>query len=177
MKKLIVLTVLIAGAAPSRAGTALDCLEASAQAGSLEACLRDGGRAEDVPAVAAASAPAPSPALAVSAPEKRAVRRVPTPTGWTDSEDGTLEAGFYKGLDSGFKTVFGALEWPAVAGMEASGAPYRENAGTYAFMGLGILVSIPAAIVGALVGAPIGAAAGMIAEKVSPGSTKDWFTF
>jgi len=175
MKNILLLTaVLTAGRA--QANPALDCLEASARAGNLEACLNEEDRIGDIPGVAA-SAPAPGPALEVSAPAKPAPRRVPTPTGWTDSEDGTLEAGFYKGLDSGFKTVFGGIVWPAVAGLEASGYPMRHSHAGDLFTGLGILLSIPASVIGAFVGAPVGAVAGMIAEKASPGSTKDWFTF
>lgn len=175
MKNIFLLTVVLT-AGRAHADTALDCLEASARAGNLEACLNEEDRNEDIPGVAAA-APAPRPALAVSAPVKPSPRRVPTPTGWTDSEDGTLEAGFYKGLDSGFKTVFAGITWPAVAGLEATGYPMRHSHIGDLFTGLGILLSIPASIVGALVGAPVGAVAGMIAEKASPGSTKDWFTF
>lgn len=175
MKHFLLMTFVLS-AARAEAGTALDCLDDSARAGNLEACLNEADRNEDIPGVAA-SAPAPRPALAVSTPVKPAPRRVPTPTGWTDGEDGTIETGFYKGLDSGFKTAFAGIVWPAVAGIEASGAPYRENVGTTAFFILGTILAIPAAVVGAFVGAPIGAAAGMIAEKVSPGSTKDWYTF
>jgi hypothetical protein len=175
MKSILLLTVVLT-AGRAQANPALDCLDASARAGNLEACLNEVDRNEDIPGVAA-SAPVPRPALAASTPEKPAPRRVPTPTGWTDSEDGTAEAGFYKGLDSGFKTAFAGIVWPAVAGIEASGAPYRENAGTTAFFILGTILAIPAAVVGALIGAPVGAVAGMIAEKVSPGSTKDWYTF
>lgn len=175
MKHLLLLTFVLA-AARAEAGTALDCLDASARAGNLEACLNEEDRNGDIPGVAA-SAPAPRPALAVSTPVKTAPRRVPTPTGWTDSEDGTVEAGFYKGLDSGFKTAFAGIVWPAVAGMEASGIPYQRNLAGNLFTGLGVLLAIPATVVAAFVGAPIGAAAGMIAEKVSPGSTKDWYTF
>jgi hypothetical protein len=175
MKHILLLTFALI-AARAEAGTALDCLEASAQAGNLEACLQEADRNEDVPGIAAAS-PAPAPALAPAAAPKAAPRRVPTPTGWTDSEDGTLEAGFYKGLDSGFKTAFAGIVWPAVAGMEASGIPYRRNIAGDLFTALGVVLAIPATVVATFVGAPVGAAAGMIAEKASPGSTKDWFTF
>lgn len=175
MKILLLLTVVLT-AARARANPALDCLEASARAGNLETCLNEEDRNGDIPGVAAA-APAPRPALAVSAPAKPVPRRVPTPTGWTDSEDGTLEAGFYKGMDSGFKTVFAGIVCPAVAGMEASGVPYRRDLAGDLFTGLGVLLAIPATVVAVFVGAPLGAAAGMIAEKGSPGSTKDWYTF
>jgi hypothetical protein len=118
--------------------------------------------------------------LSVASPDAGEIKRsrvVPTPTGYTNAEDGTLKAGFYNGLDSGFKTAFMAIEYLPILGIEASGAPYQTNAGTIAFTALGVLLAIPAAIVGAVLGAPIGAAAGMIAEKVSPGSTDGWFTF
>lgn len=176
MKNILLLTFVLT-AVRVEANPALDCLEASALSGSLEACLNESDRNEDVPGIAAAApAPAPSLAAAAAAPTP-APRRVPTPTGWTDSEDGTLEAGFYKGLDSGFKTVFVGIVWPAVAGMEASGIPYRRNIAGNLFTGLGVILAIPATVVGVFIGAPTGAAAGMIAEKVSPGSTRDWFTF
>lgn len=164
-------------AAPAAANPALECLEISARSEGLGACLGESRRGEAAPPVAAGVAPAPTPALNAAAAAKPAPRRVPTPTGWRDSENGTLEAGFFKGLDSGFKTAAAAILSPAVAGLEAAGAPYRDSAAGYFFTGLGLLLAVPAWVVGALVGAPIGAAAGMIAEKVSPGSTKDWFTF
>ena len=170
MKNILLMTLLlIAGRA--KANPALDCLDAAARAGSLEACLNEEDRNEDVPGIAAAK-PAPTPTLAASAPAKRETRRVPTPTGWTESEDGTVEAGFYKGLDSGFKTAFSGIVWPAVAGMQASGIPYRENAAGYFFTGLGVILAIPASIIGAVLGAPIGAAAGMIAA--APASSSFW---
>lgn len=172
MKTLIVLTV-IACAVPARAGSAFECLEASARDGG---CL--GETAIEAPAVVAGTS-SPAPFLTVPARkpvEAKGYRRVPTPTGWRDDEDGTATTGFFKGLDSGFKAGFAAISWPAVAGLEATGAPFQENAGTIAFYGLGVILSIPASIIGA-VAAPIGAVAGMIEEKVSPGSTKDWFTF
>lgn len=120
--------------------------------------------------------------LHITAPEpererSNAARVVPTPLGWAPAEDGSLKAGFYKGLDSGFKTVFAGITYVAVAGIEASGAPQRANAGTYAFTALGVLLSIPASVIGVVAGAPLGALAGMIAEKASPGSTARWFTF
>jgi hypothetical protein len=175
MKNILLLTVVLT-AGRAQANPALDCLEASARAGNLEACLNEEDRNADIPGVAA-SAPAPRAALAVSAPAKPAPRRVPTPTGWTDREDGTVEAGFYKGMDSGFKTAFAGIVWPAVAGMEASGIPYRRNLVGNLFTALGVVLAIPATVIAAFVGAPVGAAAGAIAEKVSPGSTKDWYTF
>lgn len=173
MKNILVLAVLIAGAGRARANSALECLQASARS---EGCLEGGGR-EPAPVVAQPVSRR-TPGLTVTAlkPEK-GYRKVPTPAGWRDDEDGTLTTGFFKGLDSGFKTGFGAIVWPAVAGIEASGAPYRENIGTIAFFSLGVILSIPASIIGAVIGAPVGAVAGMIAEKVSPGATKDWFTF
>ena len=138
---MLLLTVVLT-AARAQANPALDCLETSARSGSLEACLNEEDRAGDIPGVAAA-APAPRPALAASAVPKPAPRRVPTPTGWTDSEDGTLEAGFYKGLDSGFKTAFAGIVWPAVAGMEASGVPYPSNVAGGPFTRLGGLPARP----------------------------------
>lgn len=179
MNKMILLTALIVCSSfdVARAGTnaALDCLKASANGGGLSACLNEpaAGAALAVSAGGAAS----RSALAPSAGEKRRSTTVPTPTGYTSAEEGTLKAGFYNGLDSGFKTAFMAVEYLPVLGIEASGAPYETNAGTVACMAVGILLAIPAAIIGAALGAPIGAAAGMIAEKVSPGSTNDWFTF
>lgn len=163
-------------AAPAAANPALECLEISARSEGLRACLGE-SRGEAAPPVAVGVAPALAPALNAAAAAKPAPRRVPTPTGWRDGENGTLEVGFFKGLDSGFKTAAAAILSPAVVGLEAAGAPYRDSAAGYFFTGLGLLLAIPASVVGALVGAPIGAAAGMIAEKVSPGSTKGWFTF
>ena len=172
MKTLFVLIVVIAGAGPAEANSALDCLQASARS---EGCLSEGGDKTAAVGAQPSSRPAPSLTVLVIKPEKR-YRRVPTPTGYRDDEDGTLTTGFFKGLDSGFKAGFAAITWPAVAGLEASGMPFQENIGTIGFFVLGVILSIPAAIVGA-VAAPIGAVAGMIAEKVSPGATKDWFTF
>lgn len=97
--------------------------------------------------------------------------------GYATAMEGTLKAGFYNGLDSGFKTAFMGITYPAVFGIEACGAPYEANAGTFAFFALGVLLAIPAAIIAGALGAPLGAAAGMIAEKAAPGSTNDWFTF
>lgn len=177
MNKLIVLVVMVACAGPARAGSALDCLKTAAGDAGMQGCLGQAGVA--APAVAAEGTERP-PSLTVTTlgpVMEKGYRRVPTPTGYRDDEDGTLSTGFFKGLDSGFKTVFAAVTAPAVAGLEASGAPYRENPGTIAFFVLGTILAIPASIIGALVGAPIGAAAGMIAEKVSPGATKDWFSF
>lgn len=165
MKKLIILTASIACAAVhgnhARAETnsALGCLQASAQSGGLSNCLNESGQGGSTPVWAANT------------------RIVPTPTGWTNAEDGTLKAGFYNGLDSGFKTAFMAIEYLPILGMESSGAPNQINAGTIACMAVGILLSIPAAVIGAVLGAPVGAAAGMIAETASPGSTDDWFSF
>lgn len=167
MNKLLLLAA-IAAAVPARAGSALDCLK------SAEVCL--GERSTSAPAVAAVRSSSAGLTFLSVEPVKKPARHVPTPTGWRDDEDGTATTGFFKGLDSGFKAGFAAVEWLPVAGMEAFGTPYRENAGTIGFMALGVILSIPAAIVGA-VAAPFGAVAGMIAEKVSPGSTKDWFTF
>jgi hypothetical protein len=176
MKNILLLAVvLIAGRA--QANSALDCLEASGRSGSLEACLNEADRNEDVPGIAAKDASMRAPSLSAPADRGPAPRQVPTPTGWTEGEDGTLKTGFYKGLDSGFKAAFAAIESPAVYGMQAAGTPYRDNLAVKLFMGLGIILSIPAAVIGVVLGAPIGAAAGMIAEKVSPGSTKSWFTF
>lgn len=172
MKTLLILIVVITGAGRAEAGSAFDCLQASARS---EGCLAE-GRPEPT-LVAARPAPRPAPSLTVTTMKPgKGYRRVPTPTDWRDDEDGTLTTGFFKGLDSGFKAGFAAVEWLPVSGMEAFGTPYRENAGTIGFMALGVILSIPAAIVGAVV-APFGAVAGMIAEKVSPGATKDWFTF
>lgn len=151
-----------AGVSVSRAaGTSLECLQASARAGSLGACLDERAPAPEAPPVAAAF-----PA-----------RTVPTPSGWKESKDGTLDAGFCKGLDSGYKVASAAVLSPAVAGLDAAGAPYRDNPAVWFFTGLGLLLAVPAAVVGALIGAPLGAAAGMIAEKAAPGSTRNWFTY
>lgn len=171
MKTLLVLLVVIAGAGRAEANSALDCLKASAEGGS---CLGDG--AANAPVAVPVHSSSPGLTVTVVVPEKKSARKVPTPTGWREDEDGTLTTGFYKGLDSGFKAGFAAVEWIPVAGIEAFGTPYRENAGTIGFMALGVILSIPAAIIGA-VAAPFGAVAGMIAEKVSPGATKGWFTF
>lgn len=138
--------------------------------------------AGDSPVVEPAVETEPWDGLRITAPEPErerpnAARVVPTPLGWTPAEDGSLKAGFYKGLDSGFKTVFAGVTYVAVAGIEASGAPQRANAGTFVFTALGVLLSIPASVIGVVVGAPLGALAGMIAEKASPGSTSRWFTF
>lgn len=176
MRHVLLLTVaLIAGRA--RAGTALDCLEASKETGGLGACLNEAGRREDAPSVAAPFKTQRAPALGTPSAGMAVRRPVPTPTGWTEGEDGTLSTGFYKGLDSGFKVVFSAITAPAVYGMQAAGTPYKDNLGTRLFTGLGVLLAIPAAVIGVALGAPLGAAAGAIAEKVSPGSTKDWYTF
>lgn len=177
MKKMIVAALLIACVAPARAGSALECLKASAQNAGLAGCL---GEAEaTAPSVAGAETGRPTSLTVVTLKPvtEKSYRRVPTPTGYRDDEDGTLSTGFFKGLDSGFKTVFAAITSPAVAGIQACGAPYRENLGTIAFFGLGVFLSIPASLLGAVLGAPVGAVAGMIAEKTSPGSTKDWYSF
>lgn len=164
----------VPGAGPARAGSALECLQAAAQSGG---CLDEAGGSSAAVAAEPSTRPAPFTVAVLKPETEKGYRRVPTPAGYRDDEDGTLTTGFYKGLDSGFKAVFAAVTIPAVAGMETFGLPYKENAGTVFFMGLGILLSLPAALIGALVGAPVGAAAGMIAEKASPGATKDWFTF
>lgn len=159
-------------------GSSFDCLQASARNGGLAACLNES--AKDAPPAVAAGEAAPSTSLrAAPAPvdAKASARWVPTPTGFANAADGTLKAGFYKGLDSGFKTVFMGFVGLPVLGIEASGAPHASNAGTFGFTVLGVILAIPGSIVGALVGAPLGAVAGIIAEKVSPGSTRDWFTF
>lgn len=185
MKKIAVLTALIACASFGRAraatNAALDCLQASAQSGGLSGCLNESGKDASAAVSAAGMAPAgAAPGLSVasldSGEEKRSTV-VPTPTGYTSAEEGTLKAGFYNGLDSGFKSAFMAVEYLPVLGIEASGGPFQTNARTIAFTALGVLLAIPAAVIGVALGAPIGAAAGMIAEKVSPGSTDDWFTF
>lgn len=177
--KNMILTALIAfssfGVVRAETNAALDCLRASAHGGGLPACLDEPGEGA-VPAVSAGGA-ASRTAMAPSAGEKRRTTFVPTPTGYTSAEEGTLKAGFYKGLDSGFKTAFMTVEYIPVLGLEASGAPYQTNAGTVACMAVGILLAIPAAIIAAVLGAPLGAAAGMVAEKAAPGSTNDWFTF
>ncbi|MBI5245873.1 MAG: hypothetical protein HY923_01730 [Elusimicrobia bacterium] len=187
LKQIAVLTAFAACAAVNgdRAhaalNSALDCLKVSAQSDGLSACLNES--AADTPeaasAVATTQRPAASSPLGVAAlgdGAKKHTRMVPTPTGFTEVEDGTVKAGFYKGLDSGFKTVFAGFVGLSVLGIQACGGPYASNFGTNAFYALGILLSIPGAIVGA-VAAPLGAVAGMIAEKTSPGSTKGWFTF
>jgi hypothetical protein len=175
MKQIIVLTVMIACVGPAHAGSALDCLDASAQDGGMTSCL-----GEDAAAVTAVTAQSPTPPVTVSVQkpvQTKGSRRVPTPMGWREDEDGTATTGFYKGLNSGFKSVFAVLTLPAVALREAFESPYGENLGTYVAAGLGFFLGIAGVIVGALVGAPVGAIAGVIAEKVSPGSTKSWFTF
>ena len=188
MKKIAVLTALIACAtvngAHARAATnsALGCLQASAKTGGLAACLDEAGKGASaaVPAGSTACRTGTSPALGVASldtGEKKHSNIVPTPTGYTSAEEGTLKAGFYNGLDSGFKTVFAGIVYLPIRGMEAFENPYETNAGTIAFGALGGLLSIPASIIGAVLGAPLGAVAGMIAEKISPGSTNDWFTF
>lgn len=186
MNKKILLTALIVcsslNVARAETNAALDCLRASARSGGLSACLNESGdgAAAAVSAGGTASRAAAAPALSAAAPaagEKRRSTIVPTPTGYTSAEEGTPKAGFYNGLDSGFKTAFMAIEYLPILGIEASGAPYQTNAGTVAFTALGVLLAIPASVIGVVVGAPLGAAAGMIAEKVSPGSTNDWFTF
>lgn len=185
MKKIAVLSALIACASFNRAraatNTALDCLRASAQSGGLSGCLYESGKGDSEAVSASGTAPAgTAPSLGVAsldAGENKRSTIVPTPMGYTSAEEGTLKAGFYNGLDSGFKTAFMAIEYLPILGIEASGAPYQTNAGTIAFTALGVLLAIPAAITAGVLGAPIGAAAGMIAEKVSPGSTDGWFTF
>lgn len=171
MNKFMLVLIATLAAGRAEANSALDCLKASADGG---ACLAEGSAS--APAAVAGRSSTQGSTVSVVEPVKKSVRKVPTPTGWRDDEDGTLTTGFYKGLDSGFKAGFAAIEFLPVAGMEAFGTPYRENAGTIGFMALGVLLSIPAAVIGA-VAAPFGAVAGMIAEKVSPGATKDWFTF
>ena len=186
MKKIIPLAALIACAAVNDAGaetnSALSCLHDSAQSDGLAACLNESGKGAPAAVTAETSALrtqiAPSLGIAPLADDrKRRSTMVPTPTGYTSAEEGTLKAGFYNGLDSGFKSVFAGIEYLPVRGMEAFGNPYESNAGTIAFGALGILLAIPAGIIAAVLGAPIGAVAGMIAEKVTPGSTNDWFTF
>ena len=182
MKNIAVFTALITYASLNRAhaatNSALGCLQTSAQSGGLAACLNESGKG--TPTGATLSRTGTTPSLSGATMEtgvKKHESIVPTPTGYTTAMDGSLKAGFFNGLDSGFKTVFAGIEYLPVRGMEASGNPYESNAGTLAFGALGILLSIPASIIAVVLGAPLGAVAGMIAEKVSPGSTKDWFTF
>lgn len=188
MKMILVLSFALANAAFDGAlaraatGPVLDCLQASADRGSLSACLNepkpDASEAVHVGTTGSRLAAAPSLSVAaMKASAEKPSRKVPTPTGYTDAEDGSLKAGFYNGLDSGFKTAFMVIEYAAVEGMMACGAPGASNAGTLAFTVLGVLLAIPAALIGVVVGAPIGAAAGMVAEKAAPGSTRKWFTF
>lgn len=172
---LIAFTVVNGDRARAEANTALDCLRASALSGGLSACLNEPG-VRGASAVSAGG-PASRTAPTLTPGGKKRSTIVPTPTGYTTAEEGTLKAGFYNGLDSGFKTAFMAVEFLPVLGIEASGSPQQTNAGTIVFMALGVLLAIPASIIGVVLGAPIGAAAGMIAETASPGSTKDWFTF
>lgn len=184
MKKILLLIAFTVGygdRARAETGSALDCLQASALSGGLPACLHESAQGDTTTVPAAVMAePVTSPPLRVAAladGEKKRSTIVPTPTGYTPAEEGSLKAGFYNGLDSGFKTAFMAIEYLPILGIEASGAPYQTNAGTIAFTALGVLLAIPASIIGVVLGAPLGAAAGMIAEKASPGSTNDWFTF
>jgi hypothetical protein len=187
LKKIAVLTALtvcvaVNGAPAHASMSALDCLKSSAQSDGLAGCLNESGKGTSaaVPADNMASRTGTAPSLGAASldtGEKKHPANVPTPLGWTTAMDGSLKAGFFNGLDSGFKTVFAGIEYLPIRGMMACGDPYESNAGTIAFGALGILLSIPASIIGAVVGAPLGAVAGMIAEKVSPGSTKDWFTF
>lgn len=187
MKKIAALTALIACAsfngdrAHATMNSTLGCLQASAQSGGLAGCLNESGKGTSAAVPAVSMAPAgTAPSLTVAslgAGEKKRTTIVPTPTGYTSAEEGTLKAGFYNGLDSGFKSVFMAIEYLPILGIEASGAPHRSNVGTFAFTALGVLLAIPASIIGVVLGAPVGAAAGAIAEKVAPGSTNDWFTF
>ena len=186
MKKIIplaVLTVCVAvNGARATTNSTLGCLQASSLSGSLSGCLNESGKdtPQAAPAGNMASRTATASSLSVATSDagvKKHESIVPTPTGFTTAMDGSLKAGFFNGLDSGFKTVFTGIEYLPIRGMEASGEPYESNAGTLAFGALGILLSIPASIIGVVLGAPLGAVAGMIAETVSPGSTKDWFTF
>lgn len=188
MKRIVLSSALIACAAfnggnvHATMSSALECLKSSAQNGGLAACLNESGKGtnEAVPAGTTPSRIETAPSLGVASLKAKAnghATIVPTPTGYTTAMDGSLKAGFFKGMDSGFKTVFAGIEYLPIRGMEAFGAPYETNAGTIAFGALGILLSIPASIIGVVLGAPLGAVAGIIAEKVSPGSTKDWFTF
>jgi len=168
MKKLIPLVVLIGCAvvsgdrASAATNSALGCLQASAQSGGLATCLGESekGATTTVPAerLAARAGTASSLSIAsLDAGEKKISTIVPTPIGWTSAEEGTLKAGFYNGLDIGFKTAFMAIEYLPILGIEASGAPYRSNAGTIAFTALGVLLAIPASIIGVVLGAPLGA--------------------
>lgn len=177
MHKMIVAALLLACAVSARAGTALECLKASAHSGGLAGCLGEAGATASPVAGEETGRPSSLTVVTLEPVAEKDYRRVPTPTGYRDDEDGTLSTGFFKGLDSGFKTVFSAITSPAVAGIQAFGAPYRENIGTAVFFGLGVFLSVPASLIGAVLGAPIGAVAGMIAEKTSPGSTKDWYSF
>ena len=176
--KYTILAVMLAASPAAATGSALECLRGSAQTGGLSACLNES--TADAPGAVAAGASTPRPAnLAGSTLDggtRKPIRMVPTPTGFAEVEDGTLKAGFYKGLDSGFKTVFSGFVGLPVLGIQACGGPNESNFGTTVFYALGILLSIPGAIVGA-VAAPLGAVAGMIAEKAAPGSTRGWFTF
>lgn len=179
--KSMTLAVMLAASPAAAQTTALVCLQASAQSGGLTGCLNESREGGSAAVSAVGMAPSgPAPALSVASSDAVETKRstiVPTPTGYTSAEEGTLKAGFYNGLDSGFKTTFMGFVGLPVLGIEASGAPHKTNAGTVAFTVLGVLLAIPGSIIGALVGAPLGAAAGMIAEKVSPGSTDGWFTF
>lgn len=185
MKRTILSAALIACASfngvRAATNTALDCLQASAQSGALSVCLNESSKGGSAAISAVGMAPpGTTPALSVASLDAVETKRstiVPTPTGYTSAQEGTLKAGFYNGLDSGFKTTFMGFVGLPILGIEASGAPYKTNVGTVAFTVLGVLLAIPGSIIGALVGAPLGAAAGMIAEKVSPGSTDGWFTF
>lgn len=178
----VIFTAAYGGRAHAATNSALGCLQASAQSGGIGGCLNESEKRDTspLPAGGMPSRTGAAPALAAAFLETTERRRstvVPTPTGYTPAEEGSLKAGFYNGLDSGFKTVFAGIEYLPVLGMQASGAPYKSNAGTAAFTALGVLLAIPAAIIAAVLGAPLGAAAGMIAEKAAPGSTDDWFTF
>lgn len=182
MKKIVLGVMFAAGVASGAAASTLNCLEASARSGSLSGCLNESGTgvSEPVAVEAGPSLYSAADSLGVGTSEagrKSSPHRVPTPTGYTDAEEGTLKAGLFNGLDSGFKSVFAAIVSPAVIGIQACGAPYASNAGTIAFAALGVLLAIPASIVAVVLGAPFGAVAGMIAEKIAPGSTDDWFTF
>lgn len=186
MNKIAVLTALIACASFNRAhatmNSALACLQASVLSGGLSGCLNESGKGTSaaVPAETTTSRTATAPPLGnatLDSGERKNTTNVPTPLGWTTATDGSLKAGFFNGLDSGFKTVFAGFEYLPIRGMMAFGDPYESNAGTIAFGALGMLLSIPASIIGVVLGAPLGAVAGMIAEKASPGSTTDWFTF
>lgn len=181
MMKHILAAALITTAVGARAGmnSALDCLRASAQGAGLAGCMNES--ANDAPEVSGANAEPPAAAPTLSAASANAVKTrrsqtIPTPLGYTTAEEGSLKAGFYNGLDTGFDAVFVGIVYPAVLGLEAAGAPRENNAGTAAFFALGVLLAIPAVILACALGAPLGAAAGMIAEKISPGSTEDWLT-